>query len=136
MGDEIILSWALQGNSKDQRCIDCFFAMKKALEQRKDWFLTKFGQMPSFKAGIHFGKVTVGEIGKLKKDIMFSGDVLNATARIQGLCNAYQTDLIVSTDLVKKLNINGHYIAKSLGGVKLKGKINQKELSTIFRLDR
>ena len=49
--------------------------------------MNNFGLLPEFKAGFHLGKVTTGEIGVIKKEIIFTGDVLNTTARIQGLCN-------------------------------------------------
>ena len=62
--------------------------------------------MPEFKAGFHFGKVTTGEIGVIKKDIIFTIDVLNTTARIQGLCNTYKVDILISGDLIKELDIH------------------------------
>ncbi len=52
--------------------------------------------MPEFKAGFHIGKVITAEIGVIKKDIIFTGDVLNTTARIQGLSNTYEVDMITS----------------------------------------
>ena len=49
--------------------------------------LKNYGQITEFKVGIHYGKVTLEEIGVVKKDIVFSGDVLNTAARIQSMCN-------------------------------------------------
>jgi len=72
--------------------LDKFFAMKEDLRKRADWYNKDFGLLPAFKAGLHFGKVTTGEIGALKKEIIFTGDVLNTTARIQGLCNHHKVD--------------------------------------------
>jgi adenylate cyclase len=43
--------------------------------------------------------VTTGEIGVLKKEIIFTGDVLNTAARIQGLCNQFNVDILISGDL-------------------------------------
>ena len=60
--------------------------MKRELKQKSKLYQDRFGLVPSFKAGIHIGKVTTGEIGKIKRDIIFTGDVLNTAARIQGLC--------------------------------------------------
>ncbi|MDF1695784.1 MAG: adenylate/guanylate cyclase domain-containing protein [Saprospiraceae bacterium] len=128
VGDEIIVSWKFQQEKKDNRCINCFFAMKQSLEQKGEWFNAKFGVMPSFKAGIHLGKVTTGEIGNIKKDILFTGDVLNATARIQGLCNEYGVALIVSDDLVEQSLDVKDYSLGFLGEVELKGKVEKMKL--------
>ena len=105
--------------------------MRKKLWEREAWFKEQFGLAPSFKAGIHFGKTTVGEIGAIKKDIMFTGDVLNATARIQGLCNDYEVDLIVSGDLIKALDLDQPYASRFLGEGALKGKRERKDIFTV-----
>ena len=131
VGDEVILSWKFQRDKKDTRCIDCFFAMKENLKRREGWFREKFGLHPTFKAGIHVGKVTTGEIGVIKKEILFTGDVLNVTARIQSLCNSYNVDLIASADVVKQLDLNCNYNLKFLGEAELRGKEEKKELYTI-----
>jgi adenylate cyclase len=133
VGDEIILSWKVKGNEKDNRCIDCFFAMKESLNRQKEWFMKKFGFAPEFKAGIHFGKVTTGEVGVIKKEILFSGDVLNATARMQGLCNSFGVDLILSDDMTKQLKLSGKLEPVFLGEVELRGKEEKKKLYTVNR---
>lgn len=131
VGDEIILSWKFQGNTSDNRCIDCFFAMKENLRKRKSWFKENFWLMPTFKAAIHYGKVTTGEIGSIKKEILFSGDILNATARLQGLCNSYNVDLIVSIDLTQQLQLPSQYATHYLGKAELRGKTKKMGLYNI-----
>jgi adenylate cyclase len=37
-----------------------------------------------------------GEIGVIKKDIIYSGDVLNTAARIQAECNHFNADFLIS----------------------------------------
>lgn len=134
VGDEIILSWKFKGTKADTRCIDCFFAMKNTLEERKHWFEDTFGLSPTFKAGIHWGKVTTGEIGVIKKEILFSGDVLNAAARIQSLCNRFKVDLLVSNELIQQLQLSPLYRNTFLGESELRGKENKMPLYTIYSL--
>lgn len=122
---------ALEKGIKDNNCINCFFAMKEDLSKRANWYTATFGVAPSFKAGLHIGKVTAGEIGALKKEIVFTGDVLNTTARIQGLCNQYNVDIIVSEDLTDELQTRGEFQFISLGINHLKGKEEKMELFTI-----
>ncbi|NRA52250.1 MAG: adenylate/guanylate cyclase domain-containing protein [Phaeodactylibacter sp.] len=133
VGDEIILSWKYKRSQKDNRPIDCFFAMRESLRTKSLWFKQNFDIVPTFKAGIHLGSVTTGEIGTIKKEILFSGDVLNATARIQGLCNSYGVDLIVSEEMLRQINIRSNDEVEKLGEARLRGREASANLFTIQR---
>jgi adenylate cyclase len=106
--------------------------MKKNFEEYAQKYHKKFGVVPTFKAGLHFGEVTTGEIGVLKKDIIFTGDVLNTTARIQGLCNFYNVDLLISKELLNKLDLPPESVLKSLGENELRGREEYVKLFTIL----
>jgi adenylate cyclase len=131
-GDEMIVSWKLKDGLKDNNCIKCFFAMKKSLDQREKKYESRFGLLPKFKAGLHCGMVTTGEIGLLKKEIIFTGDVLNTSARIQGLCNYHQTNILISDVLLNLLNLGKLYQIKSVGENELKGRLEKMELFVIL----
>ena len=132
VGDEIVVSWKTREGIKDNNCIQCFFAMKKSIRDQSVKYKEKFGVLPEFKAAFHTGKVTTGEIGVIKKEIIFTGDVLNTTARIQGLCNFYNTDILISGSLLKKITLNPQFQVKSLGENELKGRDEKIELFTII----
>ena len=100
---------------------------------KSEKYINKFDLVPTFKAGLHLGEVTTGEIGVIKKDIIFTGDVLNTTARIQGLCNDYKVDLIISSDLIKKLDLDSKKRIKSLGETELRGRSEKVELFTMLQ---
>ena len=131
VGDEIIISWKYEDGIANNNCLKCFFAMKEDLHKRADWYSATYGVIPTFKAGLHFGKVTTGEIGELKKEIIFTGDVLNTTARIQGLCNQLNVDLLISGDLRQGIPIQPKFTIQSLGKNELKGKEESMELYTV-----
>ena len=95
-GDEIIVSWDLKNGLANNNCIRCFFLIKKTFKKVSESYIKRFGLTPEFKAGFHYGKVTTGEIGVIKKEIFFTGDVLNTTARIQAKCNEFGTDILIS----------------------------------------
>jgi len=130
-GDEMIVSWDLRKGLQNNNCLHCFFAMKKALSKQGEKYHEEFGLLPEFKAGFHCGKVTTGEIGVIKKEIVFTGDVLNTTARIQGLCNYYHVDILVSYDLVNKLASRSSFQIKTVGESELRGRDEKMELFTI-----
>lgn len=131
VGDEIIISWPLEKGLKDQNCIQCFREMRNAINAKTANYLQHFGLVPQFKAALHYGKVTTGEIGELKKEIVFTGDVVNTTSRIQVLCNDYQAELLISNQLLEKLTITDLFQETNLGELTLKGKHSKVAISKL-----
>ena len=125
VGDEMVISWRLKKANKPAHILACFFAMKQILQAKKDWYLSKFGILPSFKAGIHVGEVTTGELGVIKKEIAFSGDVLNTAARIQALCKEKNAELLISEQFLALIDSKKQFSFNFLGEEKLRGR-NEK----------
>ena len=105
--------------------------IQQALEQRKEHYMQEYDLLPSFKAGLHIGEATVGEIGVIKKDIVYSGDVLNTTSRIQGECNNQNVNILLSSELLGRMQLNGEYEQIALGEIPLKGK---KETTALYSI--
>ena len=61
----------------------------------------------------------------------YSGDVLNTTSRIQGECNHNNADLLLSSDLPDRMQLNGEYQQIDLGEISLKGKKEKISLYAI-----
>ncbi len=125
VGDEVVVSWKLENALLNNNCLKCFFMAKEVVEERSQVYLMRYGIVPKFKAGIHCGRVTVGEIGVLKKQIVFTGDTLNTTARIQSLCNHYHSELLLSERLIRLLDLSNTYVPEEIGICELRGR-NQK----------
>ena len=134
VGDEIVVTWKLKEGLRNNNCIQCFFGIKKAINKQIKKYNEKFGLVPEFKAGFHVGKVTTGEIGVIKKDIIFTGDVLNTTERIQELCKTYKVDILISDHLTKKLLLHSQFQIKELGESELRGRNEKIKLFTILAL--
>ncbi|MEP5105940.1 MAG: adenylate/guanylate cyclase domain-containing protein [Ekhidna sp.] len=120
IGDEVVVSWKQEQGLNKNHCIECFKEIASSMNKTRNLFHQNFGISPEFKAGMHLGAVTTGEIGALKKEIVFSGDVLNTTARIQALCNEHDASLIISEEL--KDQLPQEITTRDLGAIKLKGK--------------
>ncbi len=118
---------------REQYCVRCFFAIQDNLARHAEKFQSKYDLVPGFRAGLHCGEVTTGEVGALKKEIIFTGDVLNTTARIQGLTKEHGHDLMLSETLVSKLPEIKDYTYVKEGEVHLRGK---QELVSIYRVSR
>lgn len=134
VGDQVIITWPERRGLKDARCLKCFFDISDAIAAQHQHFLDKYGIIPPFRAAIHEGTVVMALIGDIRKEIVYNGDVLNTTARLEEVCSYYQTDLVVSDSLVRKLNLPAHYQPESLGKISLKGKSMPMEIFTVRRL--
>jgi adenylate cyclase len=131
VGDEVIVSWDYKYGIENAACINCFFDLKQHIHGQREKYLKRYGLVPSFKAGIHCGNVVAGEVGIIKRDITYSGDVLNTTSRIQGMCKEFNEEVIVSEDVASHLSLAGKFTMEWLGSIKLRGKEKELSLSTV-----
>ena len=131
VGDEVVVAWNYDEGIENQHCIRCFFDMKLHIQKNREKYLSRYGLVPSFKAGIHCGKVIAGEVGIIKRDITYSGDVLNTTSRILSKCAELNAEMIASSDLLSEIRLVNNYTTKPLGAIKLKGKEREISLSEL-----
>jgi len=131
VGDEAILSWSYNDGFLESNCIEVFFAFMNRLQEKSAYYLEKYNSVPTFKAGVHLGKVTVAEIGVVKKEIAYHGDVLNTAARIQDQCNILDQKLLISKALLDKLVLKNPLKSIDMGKVQLKGKMQTVALYAI-----
>lgn len=128
VGDEIVVSWSKNEGVYENNCIQCFSKISSAIAKNEDQYLDRFGLVPEFKAGCHIGEVTTGEIGIIKKDIIYTGDVLNTTARIQAECNTYGAKVLISGDLLNELQKEDPISFTQIGELTLRGKTEAIQL--------
>jgi adenylate cyclase len=131
VGDEIVVSWDLDTGIKNNNCLECFFSLKKTFDKLTKSYEKEFGLTPKFKAALHYGSITTGEIGILKKEIFFTGDALNTTSRMEKLCNVHNVDCLISKSLLSRLKGVPKLSIKSIGEHLLRGKENPIELYAI-----
>lgn len=131
VGDEVIIAWPQSVGIADNRCIRCFFDIKQQIENHRQKYTKCYGLVPSFKCGLHCGQVVAGEVGILKREITYSGDVLNTTSRILNLCKEFGAELISSTSLLAQLCLEKKYVTRPLGSIQLRGKEQQISLAAI-----
>lgn len=135
VGDEIVFTWTLDKGITNNNCLKLFEKITTKLESKSSYFQKTYGYQPRFKGAIHAGLVLAAEIGHIKKDIVYSGDVLNATARMESLCHKYAADILVSKSLFNLLDKKHEIIYEDLGAISLKGKDEKLELIKIHLSD-
>ena len=131
VGDEVVLTWLHKRGVEDANCLRVFFEIRDHLYAQRAQFVRAFGRAPEFKAGVHGGEVITAQIGDLKKEIVYNGDVLNTAARIQAQCNVLGHALLVSEELMDELNPGSNYSITRLGPIALKGKTQPVRLCAV-----
>ena len=131
VGDEVVLTWDLDEGVRDANCVRVFALINEAVAARADEYRRKYGVVPEYKAGLHCGSVISAQIGDIKREIVYNGDVVNTTSRIQEKCRELGVDLLASADLMERLDLPGGYAADGLGPIELKGKEAPVELYAV-----
>ena len=131
IGDEAVIYWKPDDAFKVKGPLAFFKMFEAEIASRASYYRSNYGLVPDFKAGIHMGPVVATEVGEVKSEIVFHGDVLNTTARIQSMCNDLGHKLLSSRQLASKLVLPHGAIMSALGPVRLKGKADEVELVAI-----
>ena len=131
VGDEVILTWEVEHGLRSSNCLKTFFLFQERLVRNSDNYFKNFGVKPEFKAGLHFGKVVSAQIGDLKREIVYNGDVLNTAARIRSECNRYQRDCLVSGMLMTRLDQANGFQWEKIDDVLLRGKETELEIFSV-----
>ena len=82
IGDELIATWKLEEGIAAGRCVQACFAAIDRLAKRAPDYRREFGAAVTVRAGLHCGPVVTGEMGTVRKEIVFLGDTVNTAARI------------------------------------------------------
>jgi adenylate cyclase len=78
--------------------------------------------VPQFRGGLHGGTVKAGELGDLRQQIVYVGDILNTAARLEEYAKRSQLDLVVSGALLERLTLPPGVEATRCGELALRGK--------------
>jgi adenylate cyclase len=116
------VTWSLADGVRDANCVRCFFWARDALAREAARYTRDFGTVPRFRAGLHGGTVTAGELGDLRRQIVFVGDILNTAARLEEYAKRTGLELVVSDALLKRLELPPGVLARRCGELELRGK--------------
>ena len=122
VGDELIATWKLNEGIARAHCVVACFAAIDRLALAAPEYRREFGAAINVRAGLHCGPVVTGEMGSVKKEIVFLGDTVNTAARIQDLCRQTGDRVLASADLIDRLELPPGVAKRSLGDLRLRGK--------------
>lgn len=122
VGDEAVLSWEASVGLDDLNCVRAFYRFRNQLRSRARHYERLYGFVPEFKAGGNIGEVTGVEVGEIKREIAFHGDVLNTAARTQALCNEHGEEFLISEYLQSALPPSSDFSFARIGTTQLRGR--------------
>jgi len=125
VGDEVVVIWNHEDGILNNNCVKFFFLAEDLIKTKEEYYISRYGLSPKFKAGVHSGSVIVAEVGGSKTDIAYHGDTINTAARIRSMCGELERTLLISAELLGLLNdIDEDFNVESMGVMNLKGKEN------------
>jgi len=122
VGDEIVITWRESDGRTGARPLGCFFGIERALRAASAEFVRDFGVAPRVRGALHAGPVIVGEVGGSKRDIVFHGDVLNTTSRLEDLAREHDRGLVASAIALAACRDAEGYALQDLGAHVLRGR--------------
>ncbi|WP_134500988.1 adenylate/guanylate cyclase domain-containing protein [Microvirga pakistanensis] len=134
VGDMAIVSWPLSRGVERGRCVQCIFAIQDALAQDAQWWIRRFGCLPRFRAALHGGQIVTAEVGVDRHKITYFGDTINTTARLEALCREIGADVLISADLLSRLeDLPPHIHVRALGEYTIRGRGKPVVVSALER---
>jgi adenylate cyclase len=122
VGDEVIVTWPERSGAVDCRPLCCFVAMRDELSRASVEFEREFDAAPRIRGSLHFGPVIVGEIGDVKRAIVFNGDVMNTAARLEELSRNVDGGFLASRAAMQRFNSAPPFAVRELGRLPIRGR--------------
>jgi adenylate cyclase len=122
VGDELIVTWPEKAGAVDARPFRCFVAMREALERASPRLVQEFGAAPKIRGSLNFGPVIVGEIGDIKRAIVFNGDTMNTAARLEELSRTVDGGFIAARAAIDRFDAAAPADLRDLGVMPIRGR--------------
>lgn len=133
VGDLMVATWSWSDPERNARAVAAVFAMQDHLAARCNDYRGEFGVVPGLWASLHGGEVVTGEYGGSKRQIAYFGDVINATARIEGLAKSLDRDFVVSEPLLDQIALPATLKVVPEGVFELRGTLQNFNLYSLAR---
>jgi adenylate cyclase len=122
VGDEVIVTWPERSGAVDCRPLQCFMAMRDELSLASSQLEREFEAVPRIRGSLHFGAVIVGEIGDIKRAIVFNGDVMNTAARLEELSRGVEGGFLASRAAMEQFRSALPVKVRDLGRLPIRGR--------------
>jgi adenylate cyclase len=98
--------------------------MRDALVQAASRFEREFGAVPRIRGSLNFGSVIVGEIGEVKRAIVFNGDVMNTAARLEEQSRHVDGGFVAARAAIARFDDAPPVALRDLGPLTIRGRVD------------
>jgi adenylate cyclase len=119
-GDGLIALWGWSKAIRQNTLLRAVDAMFAAVRREQAEYQRRFGVVPTFRIGIHGGKVVVSEQGDTKRSIGIYGDTINIAARMEDAAKTHHVACVISEDVAQALD-SGNNQLLPMGAETIKG---------------
>ena len=102
-GDGLIAVWNWADAVKADAILKAVDAMFATVAKQRGAYQRLFGEVPTFRIGIHGGPVIVSEQGDAKRSIGIYGDAINIAARMEEAARAHSVRCVISEIVAQAL---------------------------------
>lgn len=133
VGDEVIVSWSFE-RGRSGAPIKCQMDFQDRIEERRRYYETHFGFIPEFRSSLHAGSVVSGELGDIKREIVFLGDTVNTAARMVEKSGELEEEFLASEEALQIIDMPEGATAHDLGDVSFRGRSGSLKLFALRRV--
>lgn len=128
--DEIVVLWDPKAGIENANCLQTLFEIDSKKEALKNKYNERFHFIPEVRASLHIGKLTVGEIGDIKTQLVYQGDPMNTAYRILH-ATSEQHPFLCSHELISRFKLQDTYEVQHYGQTLLRGKQKKTDLYAV-----
>ncbi len=128
VGDEVIAVWNIDKKLKHENILNSIVEIENKISQISHNYQKKFNLVPEYRIGIHCGEVIAGEMGNIKKELVYLGDVVNTTSRLVSIAGQLNEKCIFSDQAIALIRCKNDPRFFKHNAVSLKGKTNTLDI--------
>ncbi len=128
VGDEMVVTWPLRDGKSNLRVLSCCFAIAERVREGAADYERDFGVVPGYRIGLHGGSIVISQCGDQKQEISYYGDTINTAARIVQECKPFGRSLLLSSELLHRIDLPSKLRAIPVGTVQLRGRATSTDL--------
>ncbi len=136
IGDAAIITWPLRRGITNANCVRCVFTILDDIEANAETWLKSYGRVPRLRAALHGGRIVTAEIGVDHHKIAYFGDTVNTTARLESLCKTLERQVLISSDLARRIELPEAIIKEELGDHAVRGRDQPLGVIALHTQDR
>ena len=119
VGDQVIVIWNYERGFEQANCIKTYFKIKYKVKSLEEKYLNKYGIIPRFSTSFHCGKVVIGEVGDIKSQLVYHGEVMHQGKEIEKLFSIgdFEESILISEPVLSHLELPSLYKTHKIGSI-------------------